>query len=467
MMFYLCKGMRFTRIFTVLTGGVFLLHCASKPEAGVPNKPTFADHIAPIVYKNCSPCHRDSGAAPFPLTTYAQVKKKAKTIAKVTAKRYMPPWPADPAYSHFVGEKYLTDAEIATIASWVGQGCSPGQNGENLSWRAPSWRSNIGKPDMVLPLQAVELLSNLQDRFFLVKIPGLLPRDTWVRAIEFVAGEPNLVHHFNGHILMYESGAKKNHAKPPFNVEITSAEYDSDFSKLDLLNDNGSKPFRLHSAVNYLPGVQATAYPNGIGTFRLSKKFTVVGNDLHYGPGNRKTTDKSYINLFFTDKPPTRETRELMLGTNGVSPIVPPLQIEPNTRSRHSTRFQVDADISLLTINPHLHLLGKSVKGYAVKPNGDTVKLISIPKWDFRWQYFYTFKKPVHLPAGTWIISEAEFDNTSANPNNPNQPPKRVGERLEYGGASMRARDEMFQFILTYMLYQRGDEDMLLEVKER
>lgn len=466
-MFYFCDDMRFFRDVSGFLAGLFLAHCGSKQEAGVPDKPTFADHIAPIVFKNCSPCHRDSGAAPFSLTNYAQVKKKAKTIAKVTAKRYMPPWPADPEYAHFVGEKYLTDAEIATIGRWAEQGCTPGQNGEKLSWKAPSWRSNIGKPDLVLPLQSVELLPNLQDRFFLVKIPGLLSRDTWVRAIEFVAGEPSLVHHFNGHILMYEPGAKKNHAAQPFNVEITSGEYDSDFGKLDLLNDNGSKPYRLHSAVNYLPGVQATAYPIGIGTFRLSKMFTLVGNDLHYGPGNHKTTDKSHINLFFTDKPPTRETRELMLGTNGVSPIVPPLQIEPNTRSRHSTRFQVDVDISLLTVNPHLHLLGKSIKGYAVKPNGDTVKLISIPKWDFRWQYFYTFKKPVYLPAGTWIISEAEFDNTTANPNNPNRPPKRVGERLEYGGASMRAGDEMFQFILTYMLYKKGDEEMSLETEPR
>jgi hypothetical protein len=379
----------------------------------------------------------------------------------------MPPWPADPSYSHFVGEKYLSDAEIATIKRWVEQGCAPGNEGVAMHWKTPAWRSNIGKPDMVLPLETVSLLPNLRDRFFLVKIPGMLPRDTWVRAIEFVAGESGLVHHFNGHILMYEPGAKKNHAKPPFNVEITSGEYDSDFGKLDLLNDDGSKPFRLHSAVNYLPGVQATYYPNGIGTFRLSRMFAVVGNDLHYGPGNRKTTDKSYINLFFTDKPPTRETRELMLGTNGVSRIVPPLQIEPNTQSRHSTRFQVDADISLLTVNPHLHLLGKSIKGYAVKPNGDTVKLIHIPKWDFRWQYFYTFKKPVYLPAGSWIVAEAEFDNTVANLNNPNRPPKKVGERLEYGGASMRAGDEMFQFILTYMLYQKGDEAISLENEGR
>ena len=48
------------------------------------------------------------------------------------------------------------------------------------------------------------------------------------------------------------------------------------------------------------------------------------------------------------------------------------------------------------------------------------------------------------------------------NPNNPNNPPKAVGERQEFGGASMRASDEMFQFIITYSLYQKGDENVSL-----
>ena len=454
------------RAWLVLATGAFstlFWFCSGKKQAGVPDKPTFAEHIAPLIFKNCSPCHHDSGAGPFPLTTYRQVRGKAKTIAKVTAKRYMPPWPADPAYSHFVGEKYLSDNEIATIARWVEQGCAPGQDGEKMAWKAPAWRSNIGKPDLVLPLEAVNIEADMRDRFFLVKIPGVLDRDTWVRAVEFVAGTPELVHHFNGHLLRYGPGRKKNVFSKPYTLEITEGEYDSDFLKLDLLNDDGSRPDRLHSAVNYLPGVTGTAYPNGIGTFRLPKNFVFVGNDLHYGPAQKKVQDRSYINLFFTDKPPSRETRELMLGTNGVSEIHPKLVIPPNAVSRHSTRFQLSDDISVLTVNPHLHMLGKSFVAYAVKPNGDTVKLIRIPRWDFRWQFFYTFKKPVYLPAGTWVVAEAVFDNTAGNVNNPNKPPKTVAERLEFGGASMRAGDEMFQFIVTYMFYKKGDEEMSLE----
>jgi len=59
----------------------------------LPDQPTFANDIAPILQKNCLPCHREQGAAPFSLASYAAVKKRAKTIAKVTQKRIMPPWP--------------------------------------------------------------------------------------------------------------------------------------------------------------------------------------------------------------------------------------------------------------------------------------------------------------------------------------------------------------------------------------
>ena len=83
-----------------------------------------------------------------------------------------------------------------------------------------------------------------------------------------------------------------------------------------------------------------------------------------------------------------------------------------------------------------------------------TIKLIKIPRWDFRWQYFYTFQKPVKLPKGTTIIVEAIFDNTKNNPNNPNNPPKTVSDK----NGSMKTSDEMFQFIITWMPYKLGDE---------
>ncbi|MBS3913690.1 MAG: hypothetical protein KG003_04275 [Bacteroidetes bacterium] len=447
--------------FVILIAGIVIALFWNKKAAK--ENITFTEHIAPIIYKNCVSCHAENGAAPFPLLTYKQVSKKAKTIAKVTKLRYMPPWPADPGYSHFVNEKYLTDEEIETLQIWVKNGKPEGPDIPLPKYEKPNYISAIGKPDLTLFLDSVQLFPDLRDRFFLIKIPGKIAQDTFVRAVEFIAGEPDLVHHFNGHLLLFAPDAKKNLWEGDLKTEISAGEYEKDFEKLKLLNDDGTKPFRIHSAVNYLPGVFGTSYPDGIGTFRISSNFIFVGNDLHYGPSDRKVWDKSRINLFFTSKAPERATSEIMLGTNGVSKIEPPLKIPAGKISKHITRFKVENDISVLTVNPHLHMLGKSFLAYAIKPNGDTIPLIRIPEWDFRWQYFYTFQHMVPIPRGSEIIAEAVFDNTTSNPNNPNKPPKEVGERLEFGGASMRATDEMFQFIITYTDYRRGDDSVSLQ----
>lgn len=451
-------------IFASIITLVFFTNCsnsAKNSQSEVPHQPTFNQHIWPIVLKNCVPCHRKNGAGPFPLTNYEEVKRKGKTIAKVTGLRIMPPWPADPSYSHFKDEKYLSESEIATIKKWFETGMPRGNSKMELV-QIPDYKSSIGKPDLVIPMDSVFLNADFRDRFYIIKIPGTIQRDTYVRALEIVAGQPKYLHHFNGHLLLYDFNKKKNVFEGQRKVEITEGEYDQDFEQLNLFNDDGTKPQRLHSAVNYLPGVFGTAYPNGIGGFKLTQKFCFVGNDLHYGPSHKEIIDKSVINVFFTDKKPSRPTGEIMLGTNGISKIVPPLKVPANKITMHRTEYRLNEDISVLTINPHLHMLGKSFLAYAIKPNGDTVNLIRIKKWDFRWQYFYTFQKMVPLPKGSLIVAIAEFDNTANNPNNPFNPPKDIGERLEYGGASMRATDEMFQFIITYTLFQQGDEEVSL-----
>jgi len=108
-----------------------------------------------------------------------------------------------------------------------------------------------------------------------------------------------------------------------------------------------------------------------------------------------------------------------------------------------------------------MHLLGKSFKAYALQPGGDTIRLISIPRWDFNWQYFYTFRKMVKIPAGSIIVAEGVYDNTKSNMNNPFSPPQLVSDR----NGSMKATDEMFQFIVTYLPYQAGDENISLATR--
>lgn len=449
-------------IFFSLASAVLLFFStACSPDQQKQSKaPNYAEHIAPIIYKNCSPCHQKKSVGPFALMSYTDVAKRAKMIEVATKTRYMPPWPADPTYSHFVDEKILTEQEINLIADWVKAGCLLGDS--NLLPPPPTFEehSQLGKPDLVLKMdKPYPIPGDRKDRFLLMKIPFELPKDTFVRAIEFIPGNSKLLHHMNGELLRYEFDKKKNVYDGEKVVDVNDFPGTKEaYEKMKLAHDDGSYPVMKLSVTNFLPGVLPNVYPEGIGGFYLPRKGAFFFKDIHYGPSNKDTSDQSQLNIFFGPGPLKRPTLELQLGTLGASPIEPPLVIPPETVKTFMTRFYISTSISLLTINPHMHLLGKKFWAFAVQANGDTIPLIRINNWDFRWQYFYTFRNMVKIPEGSVIYVYGTFDNTSSNPLNPFHPPQTVSERE----GSMRTTDEMFQFIITYLPYQEGDEKISL-----
>ena len=68
----------------------------------------------------------------------------------------------------------------------------------------------------------------------------------------------------------------------------------------------------------------------------------------------------------------------------------------------------------------------KDIKLIATLPDGSIKRLLWIDDWDFNWQGQYHFARPVALPAGTILDVRATYDNSAANPSNPNLPPIRV-----------------------------------------
>lgn len=434
-------------------------------ENSMPDTVTYTEHIAPILFKNCTVCHRPEGNGHFNLVTYSDARNYASGIAYAVRERIMPPWPADPHYSEFVGQMVLSDRDIKLIEKWVKDGTPEGPK-DKLP-KLPEYPSGslIGKPDIRIPVQPIFLDSNSSDKFLLVKVPYELPRDTYASLIEFSAGPHNIVHHVNGDMVKYQFDKKSNVFEGVNVVDMVEDNTIIDaYRKLGLPNDDGTFPVLQKSVVNYLPGVYGQRYPEGIGGYYLPRKGAFLLNDLHYGYTKDKAMwDSSYINIFFSKLPPNRPVQEFQLGTLGVRPVEPDLVIQPNTVKKVWSKYTIDADISILTVNPHMHLLGKSFKAYAVKPDGDTIRLISIPRWDFNWQYFYTFKKMVKVPKGSTIIAEGIYDNTKQNLNNPFSPPRLIRDQ----DGSMRATDEMFQFIITYLMYQDGDEHISLDGNAR
>lgn len=423
---------------------------------------TFSEDIAPIIYKNCTSCHRPGEAGPFSLITYKDVVSRSKLIKFVTQTRFMPPWPADASYTHFVKENVLTDDEINLIATWVDQGAIEGDSTKMPDLPFFPVGSQLGKPDLVVKLRDVyQIKGNGKDLFLLMRVPFEIPKDTFVRVIEIIPENRKLVHHVNAQLLSYDYDKKKDVFKGNTVVDLEAfPDKLNAYKTLGLANDDGvTFPLLTQSVANYLPGVVPPIYPEGIGGFKITRKGALFLKDIHYGPSRVDTADQTTFNIFYTNQKPKRPAQEFQMGTYGVSPTVPQLVIPADSIKTFHSDYTLPFDISVLTINPHMHLLGKSFLAYAVTPQHDTIPMIRINKWDFRWQYFYTFKTMLKIPKGATIHIEGVFDNTRKNPYNPFSPPRLVAERE----GSMRTSDEMFQFIITYLPYQQGDEQIHLD----
>jgi hypothetical protein len=110
----------------------------------------------------------------------------------------------------------------------------------------------------------------------------------------------------------------------------------------------------------------------------------------------------------------------------------------------------------VLSVAPHMHLIGEKIKVWANKTNGDTIRMIDIPHWDFHWQGSYYFQKPVVVDPGTTLKATATYNNTTSNPHNPNNPP----QTITLGEATI---NEMMLVYFAFTAYQPGDENIILD----
>lgn len=439
-------------------GTVYACQNGQKEAVSAPTQPvTYTNRIAGILRQHCVKCHQPGGAGPFSLLDYRQAARKSKTIAKVTREGYMPPWPADTQYTRFLHQPRISPAEIKAIQNWAKNGAPYGDS-LPLPPAPPLRKRRIAqKPDTSLGyLQRVQVPGDNTDRFFALKIPLELKEPTYLRALEFVPENPQLVHHLNGHLVSFSPDKMPNLYQGQAVIEHDSIPPRQLAYQMGFQQSDGSFPRLTPSVVNYLPGVGGTLYPEGIGGWPLGRKSALYINDLHFGPSPIAASDSSYFNLYFTKRPPQRPVYELHLGTFGKAPVEPPLEIEAGETKDFTIRYHLDRKISVLTVNPHMHLLGRRFKAYALDPFGDTIPLIRIKDWDFRWQFFYTYPQPVILPAGSEIRVEAHYDNTVNNPYNPFDPPRALSKVHR----SMRTTDEMLQFFINYLPYQAGDENL-------
>ena len=396
----------------------------------------WSEDIACIVFDNCASCHNENGIAPFSLTSYEDAAERASLIAEVVRDRTMPPWPPDPNFNEFLDQRVLSEEEIDAITSWAESGAPSGDLSTAPS--PPDFESieAIQEPDLVVQLPEYISQATDEDDFRCFVIPSEIYENRFIQAIEFVAGNAKIVHH----ALIFLD-----------NSDIPQLLDDNDPSPgYSCFGGIGSNNFTLVGG--WVPGMPALQFPEGMGMSIPANSNIVV--QMHYPEGSLGESDQSKVNFKLSDR---SDLREITISSflNDVEGFPEPLFIPANTTKTYQAEYFLPIDITVLGVGPHMHLVGRTISAYAIShPTFETVSLVNVPQWDFDWQGFYNFKKPVILLARSTLHVEAMYDNTSNNPHNPNSPPQDVS-------AGNESTDEMMIVSLVWVRYSPGDEDLV------
>jgi hypothetical protein len=405
--------------------------------------PTFHREVVRVFQKHCQDCHRPGQVAPFSLLSYDHARKRAADIVRVTEDRRMPPWPADPNYGGpFRDQRVMTEAEIDTLRAWVEAGCPEGDNTDAPAPRefASDWP--LGKPDLILTMEeAYELTAEGNDDFRVFVLKTDLPEDRYIRAVDFKPGNRTVVHHILAGVDTSGRARELDAADPkPGYYSISFGE---------------GVPMR-----NFLPfwtpGSRPREAPEGTG-YLLPKGGDVL-LQIHYHKSGKVEKDASSIGLYFSDQLLTRKVDigvvfpafpldKVFAALNKVKEdrkvgrsmdidelmksfmVIPAGEENYEIKGTSRNMFlgaPLSRDILVTAVVPHMHWLGKDFTMKAVLPDGGEIPMIKIDRWDFNWQGTYVLEEPVRVPKGAWFELVAHFDNTDANPVNPQKPARTV-----------------------------------------
>lgn len=362
-------------------------------EINVPAKPTFYKDVLPILQENCQDCHRPGGknmggmVAPMAFIDYKDTRPWAKGIAKAVSSKSMPPWDASTEHAGvFEGERVLDEAEIETIVRWAGTGAARGNeaNGPAPLVFEDSEGWSIGEPDLVVSMPEPYFVpDDLLDEtvYFKTKLTeDQLPKDRWIKAVEFHAGS-SAVHHII--------------ARPLGGIA---------------------------------PGNAPSVYREGYSARLHAGEEIVFNMHYHKEPGaGTGMWDQSEVGVIFY---PEGYEPEHVLTTDPLGTFA--INIAPQEKDYVATaNLTFGSDALINSMMPHMHLRGVAAKYELTYPDGKEEVLLNVPEYDFNWQTSYRFKEPKFVPKGTKVTFTGTFDNSEGNPFNPDP-----SQRITWGEAT-------------------------------
>jgi mono/diheme cytochrome c family protein len=427
----------------VSTPFVEAVGCPLPEVAAAPAHPTYTKDVAPILQKNCQECHRPGQVGPFALETYEQARKRAADIAAVVEDRQMPPWKAAPHVGvKFKDARTLSEPEIKTLVAWA-EADAPQGNPADLP-PAPKFASDwqLGTPDLVLDIGTdFPVPADGEDIYRCFVVPTKLDKDQYVSAVEFRPGNRFVVHHILAYVDTSGKARERDQADPGPGYTCFGGPGDP-----------------IHGGLGgWAPGNMPRFLDDGVGRSLPRQSDVII--QVHYHPRGKAETDRSKIGIYFARKP-VKQTIHWGIVIN------PQLELPPGqSKIEVKASWEVPVDLTAYSVAPHMHLLGRDMLVSVKFPDGRVQDVIKIDDWDFNWQYTYDFDRPFDVPKGSEFTVVAHYDNSDANPRNPNKPPRLVkwGEAttdemcIAFLGVTKKGQD----------LTRPGEKDDFLEILEK
>jgi hypothetical protein len=374
------------------------------------NSPTFYRDVLPILQQHCQSCHRAGGIAPMPFETYEQTRPFAPAIRRAIQEKSMPPWFADSKVGRFSNDPSLQPAEIATVAAWTEAKAPAGESKDAPPPRhwAEDW--SIPKPDLVLKMpQPVPLPATGDIEYTYEIVPTNFRQDRWVQTAEVLPSLRSNVHH----AVVY--------VRPPGSNWMRHAPVGIPFTASTLTDPDDRRGAHWTDSdvlLVYAPGSSPDQWPDNMA------KFIPAGSDLvfqmHYTANGHTASDQSSIGLIFSRHAPAQRVLTLQLTNDHfvIPPGAPDYRVE--------ARGTLPNDATLLSFFPHMHLRGKRFEYNLIhrKLNGEGKPVFEIEpllrvNYHFHWQMSYRLATPRLLAAGAELQAVAWYDNSKANPHNP------------------------------------------------
>ena len=410
--------MRASRVLPLAVGvGAIVAFVVLNPRAGSARSadPTFAEDVAPIVYKNCTSCHRPGGLAPFSLLDYESAAPKVAKIRGMVASGRMPPWQATGPRGVFRNDRRLTDQERDMIVRWVNTGAKPGDP-KNLPPR-PEYpeRWEIGTPDAIVQMPdafTVPASGTIEYQYF--EVPTGITEEKWVQAIEIMPGSREVVHH----VLVYAKvppppgaspAARAPGAPRPAPLFIRNRAHAGE----DRPQADSTPPRQLGALIGTTaPGTNVVEFP--AGTALRLRAGTVLTFQMHYTAHGHEMQDRTSVGFRFAKEMPDEEifagafTNASFTLPAGAKDVSVPSEIG------------VSQPVKIWGLLPHTHLRGTRWQYELERPDGTSEIVLDVPRYDFNWQTFYLFATPLEIQPGSKLTAMAWYDNSASNKNNPN-----------------------------------------------